>query len=88
MRCHRWGRYDGAPPETPTLSPTILDATLYGRDCWQIIDPVINPLADIQSMSEDCLYLNILTPSDFYPFLSANHNNHEQQKTVIFVMEL
>ena len=53
-----------APPqEPPKWSPQILDASEYGTDCYQIIDPTLNPLANPDTMSEDCLYLNIFTPA-------------------------
>ncbi|KAL7581155.1 hypothetical protein ACA910_005947 [Epithemia clementina (nom. ined.)] len=54
-----------APPEPMApWAPAKLDATEYGPDCWQLVDPLINPGADVNQMSEDCLYLNIHVPSD------------------------
>ena len=51
-----------APPEPATpWAPSQLDATQFGPDCWQLVDPVMNPGSDVQHMSEDCLYLNIYT---------------------------
>ena len=56
------GRF--APPEPPApWSPAKLDATSYGPDCWQNTDPMLNPGADMEQMSEDCLYLNVFTPA-------------------------
>ena len=53
-----------APPESaPPWSPQKLDASKYGPDCYQLVDPILNPLADLQHMSEDCLYLNVFTPA-------------------------
>eukprot|EP00536_Pseudo-nitzschia_multiseries_P012506 jgi/Psemu1/68339/estExt_Genemark1.C_4810037 len=53
-----------APPqEPPKWAPQILDASEYGTDCYQIVDPILNPLANPDTMSEDCLYLNIFTPA-------------------------
>jgi carboxylesterase type B len=53
-----------APPEAATpWAPSKLDASQYGPDCYQLVDPVLNPLADINHMSEDCLYLNVFTPA-------------------------
>ncbi|OEU10846.1 putative carboxylesterase [Fragilariopsis cylindrus CCMP1102] len=53
-----------APPqEPPKWSPQILDSSNYGTDCYQIVDPIMNPFADPNKMSEDCLYLNIFTPA-------------------------
>lgn len=53
-----------APPEPPTpWAPSRLDASHFGPDCYQLVDPIINPLADPSKMSEDCLYLNIYTPA-------------------------
>ena len=53
-----------SPPEPVTpWSPSKLDATQFGPDCWQLVDPVINPGTDTSQMSEDCLYLNIYTPA-------------------------
>ncbi len=53
-----------APPqEPPKWSPQILDASEYGTDCYQVVDPILNPLANPDRMSEDCLYLNIFTPA-------------------------
>jgi carboxylesterase type B len=51
-----------APPEpTQPWSPTRLDASRFAPDCWQSVDPVLNP--SDREMSEDCLYLNIWTPA-------------------------
>ncbi len=53
-----------APPEAATpWAPSKLDASKYGPDCYQLTDPVANPLADVNHMSEDCLYLNVFTPA-------------------------
>jgi len=53
-----------APPqEPPKWSPQVLDASEYGTDCYQVVDPILNPLANPDRMSEDCLYLNIFTPA-------------------------
>ena len=53
-----------SPPEPVTpWSPSQLDATQFGPDCWQLVDPIINPGTDPSQMSEDCLYLNIYTPA-------------------------
>ena len=58
------GNLRWAPPEEPaSWKPHTLDATHFGPDCWQVIDPLLNPLADPTQMSEDCLYLNIFTPA-------------------------
>ena len=54
-----------APPEPPApWAPAKLDATQYGPDCWQLVDPLLNPGADESRMSEDCLYLNIHVTAD------------------------
>jgi len=53
-----------APPEAATpWAPSKLDASQFGPDCYQLVDPVLNPMADISYMSEDCLYLNVFTPA-------------------------
>lgn len=53
-----------APPESAApWAPSKLDATHFGPDCWQIVDPLLNPGAEESQMSEDCLYLNIYTPA-------------------------
>jgi carboxylesterase type B len=53
-----------SPPEPVTpWAPSKLDATQFGPDCWQLVDPVINPSTDTSQMSEDCLYLNLYTPA-------------------------
>lgn len=53
-----------APPEPPTpWAPAKLDASHFGPDCWQLVDPVMNPGVSEKTMSEDCLYLNIFTPA-------------------------
>ncbi|CAJ1932366.1 unnamed protein product [Cylindrotheca closterium] len=58
------GRLRWAPPEEPpSWKPHILDASQFGPDCHQIPDEVANPFASMDSMSEDCLYLNIYTPA-------------------------
>lgn len=58
------GEYRFAPPqEVAKWKPHILDATQFGPDCYQLVDPVMNPLATPETMSEDCLYLNIYTPA-------------------------
>jgi Carboxylesterase family len=56
-----------SPPEPITpWSPSKLDATQFGPDCWQLVDPILNPGADTTLMSEDCLYLNLYTPAGAY----------------------
>ena len=58
------GNLRWAPPQEPVgWKPHTLDATRFGPDCWQVVDPVMNPLADQAQMSEDCLYLNVYTPA-------------------------
>jgi carboxylesterase type B len=53
-----------APPEAVApWAPSKLDASMYAPDCYQLIDPILNPLADENYMSEDCLYLNVFTPA-------------------------
>ena len=53
-----------APPESaPPWAPSKLDASQFGPDCYQLVDPVLNPGADLKHMSEDCLYLNVFTPA-------------------------
>lgn len=60
-----------APPEPPApWAPAKLDATGYGPDCWQLVDPLMNPGAELELMSEDCLYLNVFTPAG--QFRSSN----------------
>lgn len=55
----RWAPPEGATP----WAPSKLDASQFGPDCYQLVDPVMNPLADPEYMSEDCLYLNVYTPA-------------------------
>lgn len=51
-----------APPEPPPpWAPAILESSMYGPDCWQVQDPILNPSPN--RMSEDCLTLNIFTPA-------------------------
>jgi carboxylesterase type B len=58
------GQLRFAPPEPPPpWAPVLLDSTHYGPDCWQLEDPVMNPGARHEFMSEDCLTLNIFTPA-------------------------
>jgi carboxylesterase type B len=53
-----------SPPQDPVKwSPHILDASQFGTDCYQIVDPVMNPVAHPDRMSEDCLYLNVFRPA-------------------------
>ncbi len=53
-----------APPEAaPPWAPSRLDASKFGPDCYQLVDPILNPAADSDHMSEDCLYLNVFTPA-------------------------
>ena len=73
-----------APPEPPPpWAPVVLDATKFGPDCWQLVDPVVNPGALQQYMSEDCLTLTVVTPAgharkvkNSSTKLQRNHNNH------------
>jgi carboxylesterase type B len=65
------GNLRWAPPEPAApWAPAKLDASHFGPDCWQAVDPVLNPLADVRQMSEDCLYLNVFTPAGH----AARHN--------------
>jgi carboxylesterase type B len=58
------GNLRWAPPEEPpSWKPHALDASQFGPDCYQIPDELANPFASYDSMSEDCLYLNIYTPA-------------------------
>ncbi|ACI65697.1 predicted protein [Phaeodactylum tricornutum CCAP 1055/1] len=58
------GHLRWAPPEPPApWAPAKLDATHFGPDCWQLVDPLLNPGAEVARMSEDCLYLNVFTPA-------------------------
>jgi carboxylesterase type B len=58
------GNLRWAPPEPAApWAPAKLDATQFGPDCWQVVDPLLNPGADERQMSEDCLYLNIYAPA-------------------------
>lgn len=58
------GNLRWAPPEQAApWAPAKLDATHYGPDCWQLVDPLLNPSADANHMSEDCLYVNVFTPA-------------------------
>jgi carboxylesterase type B len=58
------GNLRWAPPEqVQPWAPASLDATHFGPDCWQVADPLLNPAADPDRMSEDCLYLNIFSPA-------------------------
>jgi len=70
-----------AAPEPPTpWTPAVLDATEYGYDCWQIVDPVMNP--SVNRMSEDCLTLAIHAPilqARKYPVLVWLHGGAFQQ---------
>jgi carboxylesterase type B len=52
-----------APQEVDAWRPHALDASDYGPDCYQVVDPLLNPLADPSRMSEDCLYLNVFAPA-------------------------
>lgn len=53
-----------APPEAVApWAPSKLDASMYAPDCYQLVDPILNPMADENVMSEDCLYLNVFTPA-------------------------
>eukprot|EP00557_Chaetoceros_sp_GSL56_P012315 CAMPEP_0176478174 /NCGR_PEP_ID=MMETSP0200_2-20121128/1041_1 /TAXON_ID=947934 /ORGANISM="Chaetoceros sp., Strain GSL56" /LENGTH=1129 /DNA_ID=CAMNT_0017874085 /DNA_START=156 /DNA_END=3545 /DNA_ORIENTATION=+ len=53
-----------APPEAVApWAPSKLDASTYAPDCYQLVDPILNPLADESYMSEDCLFLNVFTPA-------------------------
>lgn len=53
-------RFAGPEPPTP-WAPARLDATQYGPDCWQVVDPVLNP--NVHRMSEDCLSVNVFRPA-------------------------
>jgi carboxylesterase type B len=63
-----------APPEPVTpWAPSQLDATQFGPDCWQLVDPVLNPGAETQQMSEDCLYLNVYTPAGAHAAVASRN---------------
>jgi carboxylesterase type B len=51
------------PQDVVQWHPHILDASQPGTDCFQMVDPVMNPYANPERMSEDCLYLNIFRPA-------------------------
>eukprot|EP00529_Nitzschia_sp_RCC80_P008792 CAMPEP_0113445524 /NCGR_PEP_ID=MMETSP0014_2-20120614/3232_1 /TAXON_ID=2857 /ORGANISM="Nitzschia sp." /LENGTH=1232 /DNA_ID=CAMNT_0000336581 /DNA_START=224 /DNA_END=3922 /DNA_ORIENTATION=+ /assembly_acc=CAM_ASM_000159 len=78
LRCHFFGgipyaeapvgnRRWAPPIQINPWMPTVLDATTYGSDCHQVIDPLLNPLADAGKMSEDCLSLNVFRPASPLP---------------------
>jgi carboxylesterase type B len=73
--------------------PTILDATNYGSDCHQVVDPLLNPLAEPSKMSEDCLSLNVFRPArppeiitEIREAENDNHSTKETTKTLLPVM--
>jgi para-nitrobenzyl esterase len=67
------GSFRFSPPQqVPKWAPLVLDASQYGTDCYQIVDPVMNPLAHPDQMSEDCLYLNVFTPAGAAAAASSN----------------
>lgn len=71
-----------APPEPPPpWASAKLDATHYGPDCWQLEDPLANPTASAEHMSEDCLYLNIFTPDGH-----ATRSSHWKNSKLLPVM--
>jgi para-nitrobenzyl esterase len=71
-----------APPEPPApWAPAKLDATHFGPDCWQIVDPVMNPGAEKEQMSEDCLYLNVYTPAG----QSARHHHNNLLPVMVWL---
>jgi para-nitrobenzyl esterase len=51
------------PQDVIQWHPHVLDASEFGTDCFQMVDPVMNPLARLDQMSEDCLYLNVFRPA-------------------------
>ncbi|KAG7371214.1 carboxylesterase [Nitzschia inconspicua] len=51
------------PQDVIQWHPHVLDASGFGTDCFQVVDPVMNPLAQLDQMSEDCLYLNVFRPA-------------------------
>ena len=52
-----------SPPSPPVpWSPARHDASRFGPDCHQPLGPE-NPGATVEHMSEDCLYVNVLTPA-------------------------
>ena len=72
-----------APPEPPQpWAPAKLDATHFGPDCWQLVDPLMNPVANEGQMSEDCLYLNIFAPAGQAHMHGHyhHHSNAQQQQ--------
>ena len=53
-----------APPEPPPpWAPSTYNAMDFGHDCWQLLDPLGNPGAELDKMSEDCLFVNVYTPA-------------------------
>ena len=60
-----------SPPEPVTpWHPRRLDGRNYADDCLQIVDLVNNPR--VGPMSEDCLYLNIFTPTGYASRTNGN----------------
>lgn len=43
------------------IAPPIGDRRFAGPDCWQVVDPVMNP--QVHGMSEDCLSVNVFSPA-------------------------
>ncbi len=61
------GKLRWRPPQTDVAWDGVRDATQFADDCVQIYSPVprIDSMGSRASgMSEDCLYLNVWTPSD------------------------
>ena len=74
------GNLRWAPPEPAApWAPATLDASHYGPDCWQLVDPLVNPSADTRYMSEDCLYLNVFTPA------GLSSQRHVKMPTMVFL---
>ncbi|XP_054165693.1 cholinesterase-like [Oppia nitens] len=75
------GRLRFAKPEPLKHPKQLIDGTIIGNSCWQLVNNITKDFIGNLTKNEDCLVINVWTPNT-----NANHNNETSNvlKPVMF----